>query len=477
MNALMLYMIHACVLIIAALAMQFLGRSASRTAAVPVNWAKPIALGLALVTFAISEPQDWPFQDFTDAYYEGGKAALEGREQVVSLLDEGVHGFVNLPVVPFLSAASPVLPPEIAAALFFILGVASTVLAFAMMVRLAGLRASAPIALGLMFSVNGPLMNSLREGNTTHFALLSVALALVLMRSRRDALAGSLLGLAALLEPHLLLLGVYFLLRRRYACAFAGALVIAAAGAVSLLLFGWDAHVTWYLNAVAKAGKEPLAAFNVQSLAAWVARLELGSDYLTEWRGEPLSRDGFVVVHAMSALLFITIAGACAGAAGSPARSRRGAVVPGASHNALSATEWEVMLVLVLACITSPLAWSHYYALMLLPFAYLLAPGGVLECGSRALRWSAWASVLLVSLPVVFPPQRAMAEGLLSGIYLVAVSHYLYGGLILLAVLIHVRVGVRAGSDATPLAAMGPGRRERLDRQEARVSVRRRADR
>ena len=33
----------------------------------------------------------------------------------------------------------------------------------------------------------------------------------------------------------------------------------------------------------------------------------------------------------------------------------------------------EYLIVLVLACISSPLSWSHYYAWMLLPIAFLLA--------------------------------------------------------------------------------------------------------
>ena len=68
--------------------------------------------------FVISEPQEYLWQDFTDAYYAAGAAALGGPAKVVGLLEHGVHGFVNLPIVGYFFAPFGLLRPRSAALLF-----------------------------------------------------------------------------------------------------------------------------------------------------------------------------------------------------------------------------------------------------------------------------------------------------------------------------------------------------------------------
>jgi len=50
--------------------------------------------------------------------------------------------------------------------------------------------------------------------------------------------------------------------------------------------------------------------------------------------------------------------------------------------------EWEYLLVLTLAVVTSPLSWSHYYVLLLLPMAFLFSPRFAGEPWIRRLTWA-----------------------------------------------------------------------------------------
>ena len=142
--------------------------------------------------------------------------------------------------------------------------------------RAARLPAHGAALLALCFALNGPLYNGLREGNTTHITLLAVALALIRFREDRPFGAGVLLGAAALLKLPLLLFGAYFVLRRRWRAVAGGLLVTGGAALLSVLVFGLDVHRLWYEQFVAGSGEKPIAAFNVQSVAALVARAERG---------------------------------------------------------------------------------------------------------------------------------------------------------------------------------------------------------
>src|SRR5690606_40034207 len=88
----------------------------------------------------------------------------------------------------------------------------------------------------------------------------------------RQVRAGALLGAAALFKLPLLVFGVYFAVRGRVRAALGGGLVVGGAVGLSILVFGWDAHVVWHERFVAHAADHPVSAFNVQSVPALVAR-------------------------------------------------------------------------------------------------------------------------------------------------------------------------------------------------------------
>jgi hypothetical protein len=103
----------------------------------------------------------------------------------------------------------------------------------------------------------------------------------------------------------------------------------------------------------------------------------------------------------------------------------------------------EFSIVLVLAVVTSPVSWSHYYLLLLLPWALHL--GGTLNLPDDAATHSLMAGgMALASLPVIILP---LDPGLIAEIASrTLVSAWLFGGLMMLAALIR---GLRANIPAT----------------------------
>jgi hypothetical protein len=416
-------------------------------------WAMPLLCAVAaLALFAISEPRHL-FEDFRVAYYLAGQAVLDGPAALGPQIERGVDGFVNLPVVAYLFTPFALLPDKAAAVLFTLIGLAATAGAFLLLARLAGLRGTGFWLLLLLFAINGPLHNSLKEGNTTHIVLLLLAAGLWLLRGRRDVAAGLLLGFAAVIKLPLMLFGLYFLLRRNWGATAGFAGFCGAAGLLSLAIFGWEMHWHWLQLSVLQFSSHPLGAFNVQSVAGFLVRLAEGPAALMDWETlrtpAPLQRmTGTVAVG----LLYLTALLACARG------SAQGAWGTGAEGHAAGSRgqDLEYALVLVLAVVSSPLSWSHYYLLMLLPAAFFLAPGSALAA-SAARRALGWAAILLTTPAVLV---IAFANpGLMEAYARFGVSYLLFGGLLWFGLLAWSRAraasprGFRLGGRAAqPLA-------------------------
>ena len=137
-------------------------------------------------------------------------------------------------------------------------------------------RNAAPLLLFLGL-VNGPMINSLREGNTTHIILLLLVLAFVLWRSGWDFVAGLLLGLCALIKLPLLLFGAYYILRGKWRVALGGVTSIATAVLLSLADYGLQGNIAWYKDSVEPFLGGVIPAFNVQSIDGFLIRLSTGA--------------------------------------------------------------------------------------------------------------------------------------------------------------------------------------------------------
>jgi hypothetical protein len=265
------------------------------------------------------------------------------------------------------------------------------------------------LPLAVLFLLDGPLVNSLREGNSTHFVLLALVGGLILKRRDRGFLAGLLFGFSAVIKLPLLLFGAYFVLRRSWSVAFGFAAMIGGSALLSLLVHGLAVNVGWYRDSVAPFLGGVLPAFNVQSIDGFLLRLVTGTTHLLDWTPhQPPLLHRLVRIAIVLALL----AAGIWFAARAPRSERRDLV--------------EFCLVLVLALVISPICWTHYYLLMLLP-AGLVLGGRSLPRNDRIF----WVGYGLSALPVVILPlQPDLAGELLAR---TAISLWLFGGLIILA--------------------------------------------
>jgi len=94
--------------------------------------------------------------------------------------------------------------------------------------------------------------------------------------------------------------------------------------------------------------------------------------------------------------------------------------------------EGELMLTLLLSLIVSTLAWTHYFALTLLPVAWLWR-----ELKTQQERW-ALAAAYVLAAPIVFYGVR-MGEGDFGPAFYVLGSHVCVAALILYTLLIKTR--------------------------------------
>ena len=427
MNAFWFYPIHLTACLAGITMLEILRRRG-------VPWPQQAAAGtlicaaMSVFVFSISEPHDL-FSDFYKAYYPAANAVLAGNGDsgLAATMQRGAGGFVNLPILAWLFAPFGLLPSAAAGYVFFLLGVAATIGAWYCLSRLAGLDRHRSLLLLFIFAACGPLHNSLREGNTTHFILLLLALGLLALRRDRDFLAGLIFGFAALIKLPLLLLGLYFFSRGRWRVAIGGAAVCSLAGFASLGMFGWDLHVFWYEHSIKPYAETPLAAFNVQSVQGFFARLQHADRYLLDWTPHSLHPAVKLASRVSVWLLMLAVTVVI----GLPRRWRRGRTQEASERSIM---ELEVCIVVMLALMISTVSWSHYYLWLLLPAALMI--GGVPSVlASRELRMPGWPALIMALPPVLvihFP------NPLLAKIYgCVAVSHYLFAGGLLLAMFLY----------------------------------------
>ena len=386
----------------------------------PVLWVGVMTgcLVLAILTFAVVDPQ-YPFWDYRSAYYPAGKAVLNDPGSLAALMGKGVNGFVNLPIVAYLFAPFSILSLRYAIGLFTLVGLATTAVAWRLLVGLAGLKGAERWLLLLLFVANGPLLYSLKEGNTSHWVLAALAGGLYLLRGDRPVAAGALLGAAALLKLPLLLFGVYFVLRRNWRGALGFAAVCSAIGILSITLFGWGFHVRWFDLCVRPFSSQWIAAFNVQSIQSFVLRLRSAPELLRDWTPYAPAAGQRIAGYGLVGLLYLVALWSCVRGS-----VRRGS---GAGRGCNTRTDLEFLLVLCLAVVSSPLSWSHYYAWLLLPAAFHLGSASPFVAGATA-RGLGWLAIILAMLLV--RPLQFADPALMTAYSVLGASNLLFGGLL-----------------------------------------------
>jgi alpha-1,2-mannosyltransferase len=410
----------------------------------------PVALWLAagggglcvhLLLWQVSEPQEL-FSDFFKANWEAAEYLWEmGLSATWPLTGKG--GFSNLPAIAWLFVPFVPLGEELAPWAFTAIGIAALAAAWALLVRIADL--DWPLAAGLLFCflANGPIVNSLREGQTSHIIFLLLVAGLALWQAGRRYWAGVVLGVCAVYKLPLLLLGLYFVFRRQWAIVAGGATAMAVVVLSSLALFGVAGLVGWYSDWVQPFFGSAISAFNVQSINGFLIRLAADATALKDWEPRDPALAHRIARLASSAVLLggaVWLMWRAAPATGAPQPDRR----------AVARNRLEYVLVLALALVTSPLSWTHYYVFLLLPWALYM--GGKLPLpGDAATRLLMRIGFVLTALPVVVmaPEQPGLIPTLLAR---TVVSACLFGGLLMLAALARGAWHLPAGGAAPRLA-------------------------
>ena len=384
-----------------------------------------VATFMVLVQFALwnlSEPQ-LLFSDFYKAYYPAGQALLrDGPRQTWQFGEETSLAFVNLPILGYLFVPLALFEPPTAGFLYLGIGTAAVVAMALLLARWLQLRGRAFAVLVMLFAANGPLVNSLREGNTTHIVGLILVVSLIFISSGRQFLAGALLGFCAVVKLPLMLLCAYYVASQRWRIAVGAISAISLLGLASFLVFGSEINIGWYDKCVAPYLTGVVGAFNVQSIDAFLLRLATGASLLWDWEPVEVS-----VAHRVARLL--TVGAILGGALFLMWRAKRARRLPlRGDTTALAGLEF--VLVLSVALVVSPLSWVHYYLLLLLPAA--LAVGGRLSIkgNDQAVRWLIFGGLALASGPVAIPDLEDSALGPI--VARTAVSVWLFGGLLML---------------------------------------------
>jgi hypothetical protein len=307
-----------------------------------------------------------------------------------------------MPVVAYIFAPLALMTMPVAMAIFTIIGLIAIILAWKLLADLAQLDLTERWLLALLFAANGPLQYSVREGNTSHFILLALVAGLAFLRAGRPGLAGVVLGAAAIIKPPLLLFGLFFALRRDGRGLAAFIMVCVAAAAASVVLFGWADNLHWLDVCVLQFSHRWLAAFNVQSIPAFLFRFEANPALLLDWNAYAPPAGLALPAQLLLAVLFI---------AAGVALLNRTTLTP------------QYLIVLCLAVLASPLSWSHYYCWLLLPMAFFLRRENMQAKSFRALGWLAILLVTPLVRPLTLSQSWAIETYKDAG-----VSYLLFGG-------------------------------------------------
>ena len=373
--------------------------------------------------WTVSEPRDL-FSDFYKAYYPAAEHIWQhGPRAAWPFAKEGVGGFVNLPIVADLFIPFLLVGEMTAGWIFFMAGAIASMAAWIALANMNAGRPEMPAVLVFLFLVNGPLINSLKEGNSTHIILFLIVVGVLLWRAGSDYGAGLVLGFCALIKLPLLLLGAYFFLCGRWRIAAGGATTIGVAILMSLAVHGLATNIDWYKSTIEVFMGKVIPALNVQSLDAFLMRLYLGERHLFDW----MPQEPVLAHKIVRTMIFAAVAaGVLALARWTAAKNQQ----TGSPVNITKADILAFNIVLLLAVLFSPVSWTHYYLFLLLPWGLYL--GGKLPLpDDSTTRVLMWTSIICCSLPVVTLPMDA---GLMASVTArTLVSVWFLGGLLCLA--------------------------------------------
>ena len=359
--------------------------------------------------------------DFYNAYYPAGRLILEAPERLYSFAKLIVLGFVNLPIIAYLFTPFSLLDEFPAGFLFTLVGVVSVVTFVWWLIRLANLKGWRKFALITLVVVSTPTYYSIWLGNTTHTVFLFVLASFLCARLKRDFLSGAFLAIAGLLKIPLLFPILYFILRRRWQALKGFVATLIGIVGLSILVCGFSLNWVWFEKNILSFSDGAVIAYNNQSVDSFLLRF-LTNAPIDSWE---LVQGNWQFKLLRYGLFLLLIGGTMA------------VILCSKKIESSQAENLEFSSILCLGLLISPISWTHYYILLLLPIALYL--GGQLSIP----RQGYWLllmgiSILLISTPHI---RRVPFENPVLAAFTryFLVSHFFLGGTLLLGILLLTR--------------------------------------
>lgn len=294
-----------------------------------------------------------------------------------------------------------------------------------------------PSALALLcigFWYTKPLREAMYLVQTHILFLLMALAAVVLARRRWPVTAGVLLALAAAVKITPAILVYYWFVTRQLKAALTFCITSALVLGVTLLACGWSVVSAWIQN-MGRVSNVLLVANNNDSLAAWWMASAYPASELNQWHNLTLPPAVKIVC------LLLYLASGVAGGYFDRQLFRRQPDAP----------PYGAVFTLLAGVVFTPIAWSHYYILLVVPVMLLLdesrQPSGDLASRAIALAFAAiitsftaWPVLAIELLPRV---QRHLHLTLPDA---VPVRGQFYAGVMALAALVFLYLRGRAAA-------------------------------
>ncbi len=316
--------------------------------------------------FSLPETYRVRLNDFP-AYYGAAEMIASGHPE--RLYGEDFKWFTNLPVVALLLRPLALFSYADAWKLFWWLQVGSFVATYGLLL-VAIRRHFAPLTppraalAGGIFLLFAPILHRcLALGQTTPMMVCLFALVYLSYRKPMRRLAGALLGIICVIKipPNLLI--ALLVLRRRFQTALPAALVVAAAVALSFLVFGGELVSQFVDRVIANNFGRSEAAFNNQSLEGALMRV-LTDRGLADWTTVP--RPLPVAIGVWTGAISIALLLGWRG---------RGMLfsnrTPRDADPKTGSLELELALGVSLMLLLFPVVWIHYYLFLAVPLTLL----------------------------------------------------------------------------------------------------------
>ena len=206
----------------------------------------------------------------------------------------------------------------------------------------------------LTLLLGNPLLQTVMMGQWTACLLLLVTAAAWAEADDRPGLSGALVGTAAALKLFPGFLFLYFLLQRRWTALFAGAISFVAWHGATFALFGADTYTDWFRESLPEVLRYRDTWLNYSATGFWYKLFEASSGQSVPlWHSPTAARIGSLV----SFVAVVMLSGYAVG------RSRGDQQ---ASRSAFS-------LCITAMVLATPIAWDHYFLLLMVPIAHLAA--------------------------------------------------------------------------------------------------------